>query len=208
LTQKKWRRGFPKGDPDLVLPAAYYEDIYARNFERKSALWSHWAKQGGKHLWYAAIILAEPPILDIGCGAGHLAAMYRAFGLDFAYAGGIDYSRSAIKIAKYHAPWANFAHAHAQTHPELLSRGHYQTAVLLEVLEHVFEDRDLLNMIPSGRGIVASVPSFPTEGHCRWFANGEQVKNRYGDILKIDRIVVEQGLQSTNRWFVMKGTRK
>ena len=208
MTQKKWRRGFPKGDPDLVLPAAYYDEIYARHWQKKLGLWQHWAKQPGKHLWYATMLLAEPPILDIGCGSGHLAAMYHAYGLAFAYAGGIDYSRYAIKLAHYHAPRANFACGNAASHTELLGRGHYQTAVLLEVLEHIYEDRQLLAKLPAGRSVVASVPSFPTDGHCRWFANGEQVKNRYKDILNIERLVVEQGIQSDNRWFILKGRRK
>lgn len=205
---KKWRRGFPKGDAELVLPSAYYEEIYARDRHRKMGLWRHWSKQPGKHLWYATMLLAEPPILDVGCGAGHLAAMYHAYGLSFAYAGGIDYSRHATMLAKYHAPWASIGTGDISGHSELLSRSHYRTAVLLEVLEHIYDDLGLLAKIPSGRGVVMSVPSFPTDGHCRWFASGKQVSTRYGGVLGIERIVVEQGIQSDNRWFLVKGKRK
>jgi SAM-dependent methyltransferase len=208
VTAKKWRRGFPTGDADLVLPPGYYEEIYGRDWRRKEGMWRPWNKQGGKHLWYAALLLAEPPILDVGCGAGHLAAMYKDFGIQFAYAGGIDYSASAIKLARYHAPWAKLACGHAEGHAELLGRGHYRTAVFLEVLEHVIGDLALLAKVPVGRAVVFSVPSFPTEGHCRWFANGEQLLNRYGRCVAIERIVIEQGIKSDNRWFIVKGKRK
>lgn len=208
MTARKWRRGFPAGSAELVLPAAYYEDIYARHEHQRTGMWRHWTKQSGKHLWYATALLAEPPILDIGCGAGHLAALYGAFGMREAYAGGLDCSATAIRMARRHAPWASFARGHAQGHRELLARPHYRTAVFLEMLEHIIDDRELLQMVPVGRGVVFSVPSFETPGHCRWFATGQHVIDRYSPLLDIDRVVVEEGVLSDNRWFLVKGQRR
>jgi SAM-dependent methyltransferase len=203
----RFRRGLPAGDAGLVLPREHYERIYAEDLHRRRGLWRLWNKQPGKFLWYAAMAMARPPILDIGCGGGHLAAMYRDVGRPGDYVAGIDYSSHAITIAKRQAPRAHFAQGDASTHPELLARGHYRTAVLLEVLEHVYEDLELLQMIPEGRHVVASVPSFPTDGHCRWFANADQVRKRYLPVVKFHRIVVEAGLQSDNRWWIFQGVR-
>jgi len=204
---KKWRRGFPSGSAELVLPQAYYEEIYARDFEMKIRTWRPWSKQSGKHLWYATLMLATPPIYDLGCGAGHLAAMCKDFGHPEWYRCGIDYSRSAIFLAQHQAPWATFVHGCAAGHIDLAKRSAYATAVLLEVLEHVYEDYELLLRVPEGRSVIFSVPSFPTEGHCRWFANAGQVKERYAPVVAIERVIVEEGINSENRWFIVKGRR-
>jgi SAM-dependent methyltransferase len=205
---KRFRRGFPKGDPDLVLPQAHYERFYAEELHKRTGMWRPWNKQPGKFLNYAAMLLTTGPVLDIGCGAGHLAAMYNAFGRRTEYAQGIEYCPSAIRIAQEkQAPWADFVLANAETHPALLKGNHYQTAVLLEVLEHIYEDQRLVSLIPKGRHVVASVPSFPTDGHCRWFANVNQARDRYRSLLRLSRIVVEAGVASDNRWFILHGVR-
>lgn len=204
----EFRTGLPDGSETLVLPKRYYDTVYARHAKQKEGTWRHWTKQPQKHLFYASMVLADPPILDIGCGAGHLAAMYCAFGRQAHYAGGIDYSKEAIALARMHAPWASFAVGDAAGHPDLLARSHYRTAVFLEVLEHVLDDRRLFTLVPPGRGVVFSVPSFETRGHCRWFANSEQVARRYWDLLDVEQIVVEEGLASNNLWFVVKGLRR
>jgi len=205
---KRFRRGFPKGDPGLVLPQAHYERYYAEELHKRMGVWRPWNKQAGKFLGYAAMQLTQGPILDIGCGAGHLAAMYNAFGRRQDYAMGIEYCPSAIRLAKEkHAPWATFVVANAETHPALLRGKNYQTAVLLEVLEHIFDDKRLISLIPQGRHVVASVPSFPTNGHCRWFATATQARDRYAPLLRLNRVVVEAGVASDNRWFILHGVR-
>jgi trans-aconitate methyltransferase len=202
-----YKRGDPDGCRNLQLPQPYYERIYAEDRHRKRGTWRPWQKQGGKFLCYAVMQLATPPILDLGCGSGHLAEMLAAFGRKEHYALGMDYCPSAILMAKRRAPWATFASGNAAGHPELLARRIYRTAVLLEVLEHIYEDRELLSAIPRGRYIVASVPDFPTRGHCRYFGTALEVKQRYGDLISFERIVVEHGIASDNRWFLFQGRR-
>ncbi len=203
-----YKRGDPDGCRNLQLPQPYYERIYAEDRHKKRGTWRIWQKQPGKALWYAAMELATPPILDLGCGAGHLAQMLDQFGRKDDYAAGIDYSPSAVAMAKKRAPWAHFVRGSAVGHLHLLSRPFYKTAVLLELLEHIYEDRELIAKIPAGRHIVASVPDFPTRGHCRYFGTAEEVKQRYGRLMTFDRIVVEHGLASDNRWFVFRGKRR
>jgi len=209
MSDKRYKRGLPAGDPGLVLPAAYYERIYARDRHHHLGTWRPWFKQGGKFLWYSAMMLAgDRSIIDLGCGAGHLAAMYAVFGRGKKYIGGMDYSRAAIQMAREkHAPWANFIQGNITTHPSYLKARTYKAAVLLEVLEHIYEDIALLKLIPRGRFVVGSVPDFYTDGHCRWFTTADQVRDRYSRVLKFHRIIREGGIASDNRWFVFLGTR-
>jgi SAM-dependent methyltransferase len=202
----KFKKGYPKGDKDLVLPAAYYNDVYSRSLHQKIKYYLPWSKLGSRSVvWYPALMLAEPPILDIGCGAGHFAAMCRDFNV--AYSAGIDYSSSAIKLARMHAPRAHFITSNAGSQAAMIKGNSYKTAVFLEVLEHVYEDLDMIRKIPKGRVVVGSVPSFHTYGHCRWFGHAGEVKQRYKNVLDLKSVIVECAQGSDNRWFIFKGVR-
>jgi SAM-dependent methyltransferase len=195
--------GFPKGDPALERGPAFYDQAY----REKSPLQKPWWQQPLRVVaWYPALLLAKPPIFDVGCGAGHLAAMCSVFGVD--YARGIDFSSAAIKSAKRQAPNAEFIVSPAAEAKAHFARQDYKTAVFLEVLEHVYHDLELLRLVPKGRTIVASVPSFHTDGHVRWFTSKDEVIQRYNKVVRIDRIVTEPGQSGGGkRWFVFRGGR-
>jgi trans-aconitate methyltransferase len=197
------KRGFPQGAPGLEMPKKYYDHLYANGDFGKA-----WNRVGARTVtYYPALVMAEPPILDIGCGTGYLAVMCEQFGI--AYAMGIDYSAEAIKIARERVPLARFATQSASdAERKVLTRQDYQTAVLLEVLEHVYDDIRLLKLIPKGRTVVASVPNFFTYGHVRWFYEPDEVRQRYKGALEIERIVTEQARVGSNQWFIFKGVRK
>lgn len=193
-------KGFPRGDPSLEHPSEHYDKIYTR------AEPSSWTAQRARTVtWYPALLLAEPPIIDIGCGAGHLAQMCDVF--DIPYVLGVDYSAKAIQLARQNAPSAQFMTADAAEGKTIFGSEDYRTAVFLEVLEHIHDDLGLLRQIPSGRVVVGSVPSFYTDGHVRWFANERQVWQRYKNVLQIERVVTERAVNGTNQWFIFKGVR-
>jgi len=57
--------------------------------------------------------------------------------------------------------------------------------VISTMLEHLENDRQILQAIPEGTQIILSLPNFPTEDHRRFFESISQVVSRYGDLLEI-----------------------
>ncbi len=196
------KRGFPAGAEDLERSSVYYDKLYA-NAEHLDRAWN--ARRDRTHVWYPALLLAEPPILDVGCGAGQLAEMCDVFGVP--YAMGFDSSAQAIKLAERRVPLARFVAASGESAKQFFKRQDYHTAVFCEVLEHVYADLQLIRQVPRGRVVVGSVPNFCTEGHVRWFRTATEVRIRYAHVLKIERIITEPAAQGPNQWFIFKGVR-
>ncbi len=100
-------------------------------------------------------------VADIGCGTGGNAAALHAYGHDVI---GLDPSVVAIGLARQRFPSVDFINTDdpgaARTH--LADGG---VAILADVLEHVQDDRALLNqvigMVPSGGHVLITVPADP-----------------------------------------------
>jgi len=198
-------KGFPEGDRRLVRNAGHYDALFLQERNQGGKYTKPWQSQPSRVVtYYPALLLALAPILDVGCGTGQFAAMAKAYGV--AYAMGFDFSQIAINIAQQQCPTARFEVADA-TSAHALMQSDYKTAVFLEVLEHVYEDLEIIAQVPKGRTVVGSVPNFHTEGHCRWFPSEKSVAKRYSTVLKIDRVITEQN-GGTNRWFIFRGGRK
>ena len=124
-----------------------------------------------KHWWFLArrkIVLelarrAVPPsldktVVDFGCGTGgNLAAFaedYRCVGLDPA--------AEAVSEARRRFPWAQFIHGVSPEQTEAACSG-ADLLLLMDVLEHVRDDRDLLLQLVSplktGAHILITVPA-------------------------------------------------
>jgi 2-polyprenyl-3-methyl-5-hydroxy-6-metoxy-1,4-benzoquinol methylase len=142
------------------------------------------AEIDGRHWWYRARreILsrlietrARPPagarILEIGCGTGHNLEMLGRFGTVDAVE--MDAAARAVASERLGRP------ARMATLPALegVERGAYDLVALLDVLEHVDEDRDSLSSIaerlkPGGR-ILLTVPAHP------WMWSAHDVVNHH-----------------------------
>ena len=200
------KKGFPEGDKRLVRGVNHYNSVFQQEADREGKYTWPWQRQAARTVtYYPALLLAIAPILDVGCGAGQLAAMARAYGV--AYAMGFDFSKRAVDLARKQCPSASFEIADATTAPALMQSTDYKTAVFLEVLEHVYEDLDIIAQVPVGKTVVASVPNFHTEGHCRWFPGEKEVIERYSRVLKMDRVITEQS-GGSNQWFIFRGGRR
>jgi trans-aconitate methyltransferase len=196
------RQCCPDGVPKLEREAAYYDQLDIGEEIKKP-----WHQIPGRRVtWYPALLLAEEGIFDIGCGYGHMAEMCRAFGMD--YRRGIDFSWAACAAARYRNPGVEFHHADVFKSQALFALADYRTAMFVETFEHVYRDLELIRMVPKGRVVVATVPNYWTEGHCRWFANAAQVRSRYSTVLNVQRIIAEFAVSGSNQYYVLKGTRK
>jgi len=179
------------------MPASYYD----RGWLLQPVAWRD---APGRQLVLepAAIMcaIAGGPVLDVGCGVGHLGELLDEMRIPYRL--GLDTSPVAVSLAQHSVP-AVVSHW-AQTR-RYLAHLHYRTVALLEVLEHVVDDLGLLAAIPAGRSVVASVPSIASLGHVRWFGAWAEVKARYGALVRIVEVTERKAGES--RWWIWRGVR-
>ncbi|MFD2632111.1 class I SAM-dependent methyltransferase [Idiomarina piscisalsi] len=134
------------------------------------------------------IITAEniEKIIDIGCGPGQFAEYLTARLPNVDYLG-LDFSKTAISLAKERCPHLKFAceDVRRYTTKEINKETAY---VMLEVLEHIEDDFVLLELLPKGTNVIFSVPNFDSFGHVRFFKFKESVEKRFDGVLNINEI--------------------
>ena len=140
----------------------------------------------------------------MGCGAGQLASLIRDKG--FKNYIGIDFSKVAIDIAIKVCPEFKFI-CEDILNSENLKKIDYDFVIILEVLEHVEEDKILLSKIKSGTKIIAMVPNFDSESHVRYFSSKKEVKDRYSHSFRTEPRITEwlSDLDNNTRYFVIEG---
>jgi len=193
--------GFPDGHHALVRGPEFYDAEYRIKGLQYGKPWHAWTH--ANILWRPASKLMVPPLMDIGCGMGQLAEMCGDMGMD--YACGVDVSSVAIEMAQSRMVHLR-DHFVCGTFEQQSEQWEYETAVLFEVLEHVMDDLRLLMAIPKGKRVVASVPMFQCEGHCRWFCDAMEIVNRYSGVLDLESITPRRG-EGRFAWWLFSGVR-
>ncbi len=126
----------------------------------------HWWFLGRRHLVATLLHELVPPgqgkkLVDVGCGTGGVTAF---FSREYSCTG-VDPSPDGIAFAKRRFPECSFVQGNA---PEAVKQqiGEADAVVLLEVLEHVEQDRDfvqsLLAAMKSGAVFITMAPADPT----------------------------------------------
>lgn len=166
---------------DGEAPASWYDDAY----EDLEEYHVHYSSSAYLPVWesIANRVASGTKILEIGCGSGQLAHLLLDKGILGAYVG-FDFSSIAIQLARRNLPAERFEVADAKT-TELFSSADYDTVICTEVLEHIVDDILVLERIPSGKRVVATVPDFDWDSHVRFFADANEVRTRYGDLFKM-----------------------
>jgi SAM-dependent methyltransferase len=144
-------------------------------------------------------------ILDIGCGAGQLAALLRDQGIDDYV--GVDFSETAIAMARRQLPHGHFVVVDART-TELYDTLNYEVLICTEVLEHIEDDMAVVARIKPGVRCICTVPNFPYKSHVRHFSDAAEVAARYRDYFReLDVMTVASNSSPTVRYFVFDGIR-
>jgi protein-L-isoaspartate O-methyltransferase len=147
-------------------------------------------------------IPADAAVLEVGCGSGQLAQLLFERGLrDYT---GFDFSAEAIELARARVPQARFEVDDARSTP-LFSEATYDVVLCTEVLEHVGDDLALVRRARRGTRLVATVPSFDSASHLRYFTDADEARERYGPLLE-ELEVMPVELESGSVLFVLDGT--
>jgi SAM-dependent methyltransferase len=147
-------------------------------------------------------------VLEIGCGPGQLAALLLEHGVE-EYVG-LDFSATAIAMAREHAPRGCFFVGDACT-TKLFSEVEHDVIICTEVLEHIEEDLLVLSRFTPGRRCICSVPNFAYPSHVRYFRDAEEVAARYRSFFHTLDVMVFKSPNSrpceTSLFFLMDGVR-
>lgn len=120
-------------------------------------------------------------VVDLGCGTGRFAELLRR--RDIATYHGYDFAPAVVEEARRYCPAFTFEVADLREWQHGSDLPDEVCYVLLEVLEHLDDDRDLLSRLAPGQPVVLSVPNFWSESHVRRFLQPAHVFERYGDLL-------------------------
>lgn len=143
-------------------------------------------------------------IVELGCGTGQLA--HYLYDEGFKNYIGLDFSREALEIAgsfsKQTFAEVDIRYGLSKVLKERnLTEGKTLVFIATEVLEHIRFDRELIEEIPIGSGVIISVPSFDDIAHVRYFKTGAEVAERYGDLIDftygtvMDRLLIGAGVR-------------
>ena len=147
--------------------AEYYDKLFENDTDM-SRYEEIYKKIGG--------IVKDKKVLDIGCGLCELSKHVKNYkGFDIAKKTMGKKRKEGLDV------WVGDA----------LEGKNYKKVdfyVCLEVLEHITEDKKVLELVPGGSKIILSVPSFSDPSHVRYF-NENSLRERYEDLIKIESIV-------------------
>ena len=158
----------------------YYDSVYARGY----------VTQGYYPLYNEVLKMIEqfgPPrrVLEIGCGVGDLGKMIIDRG--HAYRG-FDFSPVAVECSKKLCRRGDFKVGDAYDPAAYLPHD-YDTAVALEVLEHL-DDLRIIENLPAGVRLIASVPDYDDVAHLRLYQNPRRdIIERFRPLLRVTTVV-------------------
>jgi len=148
-------------------------------------------------------------ILEVGCGPAQFAQMLLDKEIPDDYVG-FDFSVAAIALARKNLPGRRVEVGDART-TDLFAAVDYDTVVCTEVLEHIVEDVPVLERIPRGKQVLATVPDFDYVSHVRFFANAGEVRDRYASLFSSLEISEHHHAGDTNgshgTFFLLNGVR-
>jgi len=127
----------------------------------------------------------SPRVLEVGCGTGHLAKLLVEQGIPYR---GFDFSEEGLNVCRKICPDGDFFMGNAYDKKNYEPHD-YNMVVTLEILEHV-DDIRLIQNIPPGALVIASVPDFDEPSHLRTYQDPRKdIIERFEPYLNINQII-------------------
>lgn len=157
------------------MDASYYDEVSRR--------WTHHYTQ--HHKWFPLMLLIAQRIrmdhiVDLGCGAGHMAELLKDWGYN--HYTGIDFSDGMLDVAKRRGLGYGFINLDLESDRWIDRVGTFNTVISIELLEHVDSDLMILEQIPEGKHCLLATTNEPGKEHVRHFKNKHTVMRRYGHL--------------------------
>jgi len=162
-------------------PASFYDDYYKRVSPMDNLVMKPIIKYVADELKKRKV----KTVLDIGCGDGAMLEECDKIGI----AGfGFDFSPEAIKACRKYRGLSRVWVADATKADYCVLK--CDAYLCLEVLEHIENDIGVITRLRSQSLFIFSVPSWASKGssHVRCFGNDNQIRVRYGGLIKIESI--------------------
>jgi len=145
-------------------------------------------------------------IYELGCGVGNLAKMLKNIG--FKNYIGIDFSKEMIRRAEEKSHGYKFIVGNLidEEIKDIYRKGKY--FILMEVLEHINNDKEILSEIPSKSFVVVTLPSYSAKGHVRYFKKITEIRKRYKSLLDFENgemFAIMNGKGKGKNIFIFKG---
>ena len=151
-------------------------------------------------LWKKMLELSEGRIIDIGCGPGQVCEL--AISMRIPYLMGIDFSQVAIDKAIERCDIGPFICGDTMNIFPSIEQKDYDTVFICETLEHMKDDLAFIDLIPRGKIVVASLPTFGSGGHVFYIDHEGDLITRYGSSITL----LESG--KIAGWIYFKGVKK
>ena len=172
-------------------PSKYYDAIYRRSREYKG----HYSDVRWLPMFERAMqFLVRGSILELGCGVGQFAHMLYDMGME-RYTG-IDFSQEAIRQCKSKSlKGYDFI---CDSIYNCIEMDCYDNIVAFEVFEHL-DDLQVLSMIPKGKNLIISLPTFGGKAHLRYFETKGEIERYYEGVIGIG------GIERVINWHLIVG---
>jgi SAM-dependent methyltransferase len=130
-------------------------------------------------------LLSIANVADLGCGCGNFTGIMVDKRQKTEVYIGVDMSHNQIKTAKAAYPGWNFIYGDF-TNPLIIEKyERYEAYLLLNVLDTMEDEMPFLELVPSGKPLLFSVPRAEKEGSLRFFPDNLSLRDRYSGILNI-----------------------
>ena len=184
-------------------------DFYNTQYESSPGYDSDYTQSEYYFLWsiIADRIAASKSkrILEVGCGSGQFALLLNEQGLHEYL--GCEFSEVAIGLAQKRVPDFTFQVDDALK-TSLFESYSSDWIVCTEVLEHLDQDRELVQRFPKGTHCLCTVPNFPFSSHVRHFETEEEVIERYSEFFENFSVRTLRGIRNDDeKFFLMDGVR-
>ena len=147
-------------------------------------------------------------IADLGCGTGSIAATLEKIGFPKEHYRGFDFSKIRIETARKRHPGWTFVIGDVFSDDIRGQFFGFDCFIIIELLEHVWEDRELLDSLPGGSHVILSVPNIDDSAHVRWFNNIHEVAARYDRLIDIQGGLMQNFINHDLKIFILSGKKR